>query len=131
MSLSEKLSELSVSARKLEESAESARLENKEKIAARKAELGEKLDAAHAQAQADGAAAKNKIAEAFASLRDKAATKKAQTDAARSEHHAQVAEDDALIAVNYAIYAIDEAEYAILYAVDARVEADGKSTGTR
>lgn len=59
-----------------------------------------------------------------ARVREDVEGKKAELDAKKARHRADVAEDDAVAAVAFAESALEEAEYAVLNAALARMDAE-------
>ncbi len=135
MALSDSLDQLAAQAKSVETSAAAveaedgaavtARLESLEaSIESAKNAFGDELVAAGDQTEADWAASRKSVSDAFASLHRKAADRHAQHRARRAGREADFAEADAADAVDFAIYAIQEAEYAVLQAAVARKDAD-------
>jgi hypothetical protein len=133
--LSEELADLSAHAKRAEDSLAAAQKEERDKIAARKAQAHAATTAALAKVDQevrsfDGSvsqnwdAAKAKVAADMAALKARVATARHDRDVKQARQHADALEQDACYAIDYAIAMVEQANLAVLDAVEARVQAD-------
>lgn len=133
--VSELLSDMSVRAKSVEDSAAAARTETREQLDARiakaKSDAQRHIDAAKVQATG----AQQEVADQWATLQASVRTQLDDIhrgiDERREEHDAKVAlrradraESNAVAAIEFALAAIDEADQSVLAAIDARLLAD-------
>jgi hypothetical protein len=133
--LSEQLADLSVHAKKAEDSMAAAQKETHDKIMSRweqaradatatTEKVNQKIQAVGDSAAKDWNARKAKIAADVDALKAKVVRKKHELDAKRAESEAERLESDASLAIDYAIASVDQARLAVLDAVDGRIQAD-------
>ena len=132
--LSEQLAELSVHAKKAEDSVAAAQKETHDKIMSRweqaradatatTQKVNQQIQSVGDSAAKDWNARKAKIAADMDALKAKFAHKKQELDARRAEKEADRLEWDAGVAIDYAIAAVDQAKLAVLDAVAGRIQA--------
>ena len=132
--LSEQLADLSVHAKKAEDTLAAAQKETHDKIMSRweqaRADATATTEKVNRQIQSvgdnvatDWNARKAKIAADMDALKAKFAQKKRELDARSAEKEADRLEWDAGVAIDYAIAAVDQAKLAVLDAVAGRIQA--------
>ena len=132
--LSEQLADLSVHAKKAEDTLAAAQKETHDKIMSRweqaradatatTQKVNQQIQSAGDSAAKDWNARKAKIAADMDALKAKFAHKKQELDARRAEKEADRLEWDAGVAIDYAIAAVDQAKLAVLDAVAGRIQA--------
>jgi len=133
--LSEQLADLSIHAKKAEDTAAAAQKETHDKIMARweqaRADATATTEIVNQQIQSvgdsvakDWNARKAKIAADMDALKAKVVRKKRELDARHAEKEADRLEWDASLAIDYAIAAVDQARLAVLDAVAGRIQAE-------
>jgi hypothetical protein len=133
--LSEQLADLSVHAKKAEDTLAAAQKETHDKIMSRweqaRADATATTEEVNQQIQSVGEsvakgwnARKEKIAADIDALKAKVIRKKHALDARRAESEADRLEWDASLAIDYAIAAVDQARLAVLDAVVGRIQAE-------
>ena len=132
--LSEQLADLSVHAKKAEDTLAAAQKETHDKIMSRweqaradatatTQKVNQQIQSVGDSAAKDWNARKAKIAADMDALKAKIAHKKHELDARRAEKEADRLEWDAGVAIDYAIAAVDQAKLAVLDAVAGRIQA--------
>lgn len=135
MALSEQLDRLSKQAKSFEDSVTAFNTETQEKIAAKRVEAKQSLDATRdrigdqmiadaADFDSSWAGLQKSVSDSFDDLNRQIADKRAARSEKRADRRADAAEADAADAIDFAVYALQEAEYAILDAAYYRDEAD-------
>jgi hypothetical protein len=133
--LSEQLAELSVHAKKAEDTVAAARKETRDKIMARweqaradatvtTEKVNREIQSAGDSAAKDWNARKAKITADIDALKAKVVRKKHELDARHAESEADRLEWDAGLAIDYAIASVDQARLAVLDALAGRIQAD-------
>jgi sulfite reductase alpha subunit-like flavoprotein len=133
--LSEQLADLSVHAKKAEDTVAAARKETHDKIMTRweqaradataaTQKVDRQIQSVGDSAAKDWNARKAKIAADMEALKAKVVRKKHELDARRAESEADRLEWDAGLAIDYAIASVDQARLAVLDAVAGRVQAE-------
>jgi hypothetical protein len=133
--LSEQLAELSVHAKKAEDSVAAAQKETHDKImsrweqaradaAATTEKVNQQIQSAGDSVAKDWNARKAKIAADMDALKAKVVRKKHELDTKHAEKEADRLERDARLAIDYAIAAVDQARLAVLDAVAGRIQAE-------
>jgi hypothetical protein len=133
--LSEQLADLSVHAKKAEDTVAAAQKETHDKIMSRweqartdaratTEKVNQQIQSAGDSAAKDWNARKAKIAADMDALKAKVVRKKHELDARLAEKEADRLESDAGLAIDYAIAAVDQARLAVLDAIEGRVEAE-------
>ena len=133
--LSEQLADLSVHAKKAEDTVAAAQKETHDKIlsrweqaradaAATTERVNQQIQSAGDSVAKDWNARKAKIAADIDALKAKVVRKKHELDARRAEKEADRLERDAGVAIDYAIAAVDQARLAVLDAVAGRIQAE-------
>ena len=133
--LSEQLADLSVHAKKAEDTVAAAQKETHDKIMSRweqaRADAAATTEKVNQQIQSAGDSAakewnarKAKIAADVDALKAKVVRKKHELDARRAEREADRLEWDAGVAIDYAIAAVDQAKLAVLDALAGRIQAE-------
>lgn len=133
--LSEQLADLSVHAKKAEDTVAAAQKETHDKIlsrweqaradaAATTEKVNQQIQSAGDSVAKDWNARKAKIAADIDALKAKVVRKKHELDAKRAEREADKLERDAGVAIDYAIAAVDQARLAVLDAVAGRIQAE-------
>jgi len=133
--LSEQLADLSVHAKRAEDTVAEARKETHDQIMTRweqaradaratTEKVNQQIQSVGESAAKDWIARKTKIAADVDLLKAKIVRKKRELDAKRAEREADRLERDASMAIDYAIAAVDQARLAVLDAVGGRIEAD-------
>jgi hypothetical protein len=133
--LSEQLAELSVRAKKAEDTVAAAQKETHDKImsrweqaradaAATTEKVNQQIQSAGDSAAKDWNARKAKIASDIDALKAKVVRKKYELDARHAERDADRLEWDAGVAIDYAIAAVDQAKLAVLDALAGRIQAE-------
>ena len=133
--LSEQLAELSVHAKRAEDTVAAAQKETHDKIMSRweqaRADAAATTEKVNQQIQSAGDSAakewnarKAKIAADVDALKAKVVRKKHELDARRAEREADRLEWDAGVAIDYAIAAVDQAKLAVLDALAGRIQAE-------
>ena len=136
--VSESLADLSRRAKSAEDSADAARAETRELLAARVAKARTEAERQAEQLHATAIAAEQDATDRWAqvqadwknhvrTMRANIQDKQAARDTKRTDKRAAYAEDYAEAAVAMAVAAIEEAEYAVLEAALARADADAKT----
>jgi hypothetical protein len=134
--LSEQLAELSVHAKKAEDTVAAAQKETHDKImsrweqaradaAATTEKVNQQIQSVGDSAAKDWNARKAKIAADMDALKAKVVRKKHELEAKHAEKEADRLERDARLAIDYAIAAVDQARLAVLDAVAGRIQAEG------
>ena len=132
--LSEQLADLSVHAKKAEDTLAAAQKETHDKIMSRweqarvdatatTEKVNEQIESVGDRAAKDWNARKAKIAADIDALKAKVVRKKHELDARHAENEADRLEWDAGVAIDYAIAAVDQAKLAVLDAVAGRIQA--------
>ena len=133
--LSEQLADLSVHAKKAEDSVAAAQKETHDKIMSRweqarsdatvtTEKVNQQIHSVSDNVAKDWNARKAKISADIDALKAKVVHKKRELDARRAEREADRLEWDAGLAIDYAIAAVDQARLAVLDAVAGRIQAD-------
>ena len=133
--LSEQLADLSVHAKRAEDTVAAAQKETHDKIISRweqaRADAAATTEKVNRQIQSaddniakDWKARKARIAADVDALKAKVVRKKHELDARIAEKEADRLEWDASLAIDYAIAAVDQARLAVLDAVAGRIQAD-------
>jgi len=133
--LSEQLADLSVHAKRAEDTLAAAQKETHEKIMSRweqaRADATAATEMVNRQIQSvgdsvakDWNARKAKIAADMDALKAKVVRKTRELDARLAAKEADRLESDASLAIDYAIAAVDQARLAVLDAVDGRIHAE-------
>src|SRR5262252_683252 len=132
--LSEQLADLSVHAKRAEDTLAAAQKETHDKIMSHWEQaradatatteiVNEQIQSVGDRATKDWNARKAKIAADMDALKAKVVRKKHELDARRAENEADELEWDADFAIDYAIAAVDQARLAVLDAVAGRIQA--------
>ena len=132
--LSEQLADLSVHAKRAEDTLAAAQKETHDKIMSRWEQaradatattenVNEQIQSVGDSVAKDWNARKAKIAADMDALKAKVVRKKHELDARRAENEADELEWDADFAIDYAIAAVDQARLAVLDAVAGRIQA--------
>jgi hypothetical protein len=133
--LSQRLSDLSVRAKKAEDDAAAAKKEVRDKIVARREQaratartatekVNQKIKSAENTATVNWNAFKAKVAADMDGLKTVVAERKQELDAKSAENTAERLEWEAGVAVDYAIACVEQAEVAVLDAIAGRSEAE-------
>jgi hypothetical protein len=133
--LSDQLADLSVHAKKAEDTVAAAQKETHDKIlsrweqartdaAATTERVNQQIQSAGDSVAKDWNARKAKISADIDALKAKVVRKKHELDARRAEKEADRLERDAGVAIDYAIAAVDQARLAVLDAVAGRIQAE-------
>ena len=133
--LSEQLADLSVHAKKAEDSVAAAQKETHDKIMSRweqarsdatvtTEKVNQQIHSVSDNVAKDWNARKAKISADIDALKAKVVHKKRELDARLAEKDADRLEWDASLAIDYAIAAVDQARLAVLDAVAGRIQAD-------
>jgi len=133
--LSEQLSDLSVHAKRAEDTLAAAQKETHDKIMSRweharvdatatTENVNEQIQSVGDNVAKDWNARKAKIAADMDALKAKVVRKKRELDAKLAAKEADRLESDASLAIDYAIAAVDQARLAVLDAVDGRIHAE-------
>ena len=134
-SISEQLADLSVRAKKAEDTVAAAQKETHDKIMSRWSQaradatatserVNQQIQSAGDNAAKDWNARKAKIAADVDALKAKVVRKKHELDARRAESEADNLEWDASLAIDYAIASVDQARLAVLDAIAGRIQAE-------
>ena len=132
--LSEQLADLSVHAKKAEDTVAAAQKETHEKIISRWEQaradaiataetVNEQIESVGDSVAKDWNARKAKVTADIDALKAKVVRKKRDLDAKLAEKEADRLESDASFAIDYAIAAVDQARLAVLDAVAGRIQA--------
>ncbi len=133
--LSERLAELSVRTKKVEDSVQKYETETRDELISRRDQVRastvatlEKIHgnvkSAESNLSSRANEIKTKLSDDIAGLRAQWQTRKAEFDHKVATRNAELLEDDAAYAIDYALASIDQAEAAVLDAIVARAEAN-------
>src|SRR5215831_2360834 len=133
--LSEQLADLSVHAKKAEDTLAAAQKETHDKIMSRweqaradatatTEKVNQQIQSVGESAAKDWNARKAKIAADMETLKAKVVRKKHELDARRAESEADRLEWDAGVAIDFAIASVDQAKLAVLDALAGRIRAE-------
>jgi hypothetical protein len=133
--LSDQLAELSVRAKKTEDSVAAAQKEAHDKLTTRKAQarasvtsavdkVSQELKSAKDQASTRWAATQAKVTADINAMQARFAESRHERDVKRAEKNADQLEWEASFAIDYAIASVEQAQYAVLDAIDGRLSAD-------
>ena len=133
--LSDRLSDLSLRAKNVEDAVMAAQKEGHDKLVARTAEarasataavdkLKQSVKAASDAGSSKWGAMEAKLGADMDALKTRVTEKKRAIDANIAERNAENAADDAGFAIDYAIASIEQARLAAFDAIDARLDAD-------
>jgi len=133
--LSEQLADLSVHAKKAEDTVAAAQKETHDKITSRweqaradataaTEKVNQQIQSVGESAARDWNARKAKIAADIDALKARVLRKKHELDARHAEREADRLEWDASVAIDYAIAAVDQAKLAVLDALAGRIQAE-------
>ena len=133
--LSERLSELSLRAKNVEDAVMAAQKEGHDKLVARTAEarasataavdkLKQSVKAASDAGSTKWGAMEAKLGADVDALKARVSEKKRAIDASIAERDAEDAEDDASFAIDYAVTSFEQARLAVFDAISARLDAE-------
>ena len=137
--VSEQLANLSVQAKKAEDTVAAAQKETHDKIVARVAQaqaaaeeavqkVNQNIKSAGDMASTKWNGLKAKVAADIDGLKSKVAQRKHDFGVKRAQNYSQLLDDDATFAIDYAIASIEQAKLAVLDAIAGRIEVEKAKT---
>ena len=137
--ISEQLANLSVQAKKAEDTVAAAQKETHDKVVARVAQaqataeeavqkVNQNIKSAGDMASTKWSGLKAKVAADIDGLKSKVAQRKHELGVKRAQNYSQLLDDDATFAIDYAIASIEQAKLAVLDAIAGRIEVEKAKT---
>jgi hypothetical protein len=137
--ISEQLANLSVQAKKAEDTVAAAQKETHDKVVARVAQaqataeeavqkVNQNIKSTGDMASTKWNGLKAKVAADIDGLKSKVAQRKHDFGVKRAQNYSQLLDDDATFAIDYAIASIEQAKLAVLDAIAGRIEVEKAKT---